>query len=640
MAPPRASRSILTGNERRLVAAVFAKLPDDAATDATIVTGSSSPPGPGRTLEPLRAELQQLGARLELLPRGAMVVAMHGVGPAIDLAARAARCALRIRAHLPDAAIALATGRAELTARTTAAEPIERAAKLLRDASEYIRIDDVTAGLLDGRFEIVGDERGLLLRSERDVVETGRTLLGRATPCVGRERELGVLGAAWEDCIDGPTARVALVTGGAGMGKSRVRHELLRRLSPSEVWLSRGDAIRAGSSYAMLGDAIRRAASIHNDEPPNVRERKLRARVGRHVAADLVPRVSAFLGEVTATPFADDAHPPLRIARRDPTVMHEGVRDAFVTFVRAESTAHPLMIVLEDLHWGDLPTVRLIDAAVRELADKPLMVLALARPEVHEVFPRLFAGRPLDELRLGEIPKRAAADLARTVLGARAVDDVVARIVAQAGGNAFFLEELIRAVAEGSSRSALPETVVAMAQARLESLEPDARRLLRAASIVGEAFWEGCIAALTGGERANELPAWLRELETRELVSRRPGSRFAGENEWAFRHALFREGKLMARRCRRGRATREACDGSSPSRLAHLVARRRRRHHLWRSRLRPRTGSRDRHRERAVVSDAVARPSVRSRVRHDHHVRRRRGRPRRSDRRPPRRHER
>ena len=288
IAPPRATRSILTASERRLVAAVFARTNHELAHDATVVTGSSRPPSEGPSFVALRAEIEQHGGRLEVLPRGALVVAIHGVGPAIDLAARAARCALRMRAHLPNAAIALATGRGEVHTRTTAAEPIERAAQLLGDAesSPFVRIDDVTAGLLDGRFEISGDERGLLLRGERDAIETGRTLLGRNTPCVGRERELGMLGAIWEDCMDGPLARVAVVTAGPGVGKSRIRHELLRRLSPPDVWLSRGDAIRAGSPYALAADAIRRASGVHDDEPSIVRERKLRARVGRHVAPD------------------------------------------------------------------------------------------------------------------------------------------------------------------------------------------------------------------------------------------------------------------------------------------------------------------------------------------------------------------
>jgi serine/threonine protein kinase/tetratricopeptide (TPR) repeat protein len=549
VAPPRATRSILTASERRLVAAVFARTTHELANDATMITGSSRPPRVGPSFTALRAEVEQHGGRLEVLPRGALVVAMHGIGPATDLAARAARCALRMRMHLPDAAIALATGRGEVHTRTTAAEPIERAAQLLGDpladargCERGVRIDDVTAGLLDGRFEISGDERGLLLRGERDAIDTGRTLLGRKTPCVGRERELGMLGAIWEDCIDGPSARVALITAGPGVGKSRLRHELLRRLSPAEVWLSRGDAIRAGSPYTLIGDALRRAAGVHDDEPQSVRERKLRARVGRHVAAEHVARVASFLGEISGTPFPDDAHPQLRVARRDPTVMSEAARDAFVEFVAAECSAHPLMIVLEDLHWGDLPTVRLIDAALRELHDRPLLIFALARAEVHEVFPRIFASRPLDELRLGEIPKRAAADLARSVLGPNARDEVVARIVAQASGNAFFLEELIRAVAEGHSRGELPETVIAMVQARLEALEPDARRILRAASVLGETFWEGCVTALIGGEdRSAEVTNWLRELESRELVARRPASRFGNESEWAFRHAIVRD---------------------------------------------------------------------------------------------------
>ncbi|MFO0759034.1 MAG: hypothetical protein U0359_21255 [Byssovorax sp.] len=63
---------------------------------------------------------------------------------------------------------------------------------------------------------------------------------------------------------------------------------------------------------------------------------------------------------------------------------------AWEDFLAAEPAAHPLLIA-EDLHWGDLPTIRFFDGALRVHEDAPLMVLALARPEVHERFPRLWA---------------------------------------------------------------------------------------------------------------------------------------------------------------------------------------------------------------------------------------------------------
>ncbi len=109
-------------------------------------------------------------------------------------------------------------------------------------------------------------------------------------------------------------------------------------------------------------------------------------------------------------------------------------------------------------------------------------------------------------------------------------------------GNAFYLEELIRAAAE-AQRSDHPETVVAMVQARLDALDDDARRILRAASVLGEVFWAGAVAQLLGGAGT---PAGLgpaaRGAGARELIVLRTQSRFPDEAEYAFRHALLREG--------------------------------------------------------------------------------------------------
>src|SRR6202012_2306526 len=113
---------------------------------------------------------------------------------------------------------------------------------------------------------------------------------------------------------------------------------------------------------------------------------------------------------------------------------------------------------------------------------------------------------------------------------------LVERIVAQADGHPFFLEELIRAVAEGRGE-ALPETVLATVEARLEGLEVEARRVLRAASIFGGAFWLDGVAALLGGaDRAPRTRQWLATLVEREVVVRRAEGRFPEEEEYGFRH--------------------------------------------------------------------------------------------------------
>jgi tetratricopeptide (TPR) repeat protein len=127
------------------------------------------------------------------------------------------------------------------------------------------------------------------------------------------------------------------------------------------------------------------------------------------------------------------------------------------------------------------------------------------------------------------------------VLGDAASPKKVARIVEQAQGNALFLEELIRAVAEGQG-DALPETVLMMMQARLLHLAPEARRVLRAASVLGDVFWQGAVTEMVGGKaHAAEVEARIADLVQKELLTRRRDSRFPGEIEHVFRHALVRE---------------------------------------------------------------------------------------------------
>jgi serine/threonine protein kinase/tetratricopeptide (TPR) repeat protein len=564
--PANQPSAALTATERRLLCVVLIDVAsrDQADGDATIAsvpsfdqTLPSESSQPRDTMaESSRPELKSLrevteahGARLQRLVDGSLVVTLLGTGGTADQATQAARCGLALKQQLPRIPMALATGRGVMAGRWPIGEAIDRASSLLtaaRSASPHLmRVDEVTAGLLDTRFEVGGDEAGLYLLGERDVVEATRTLLGKATPCVGRDRELGVLTGLFEECVSEPVARAVIVTGSAGVGKSRVRFELLRRIKqrdePVEIWIGRGDPLRTGSPFGMIAPALRRASGISDGEPLEVRRQKLRARVMRHATTE-VQRTTHFLGELMGVTFPDEESVELHSARQDMQLMSDQTRRAFEHFLAMEASAQPVVIVLEDLHWGDLPTVKLIDSALRALPDLPWFVVALARPELHELFPRLWAERGVQELRLDELTKRGSEKLVRAVLGDKANDALVERIVGQAGGNAFYLEELIRAVAEGKGDLKIPETVLAVVQGRLERLEVDARRVLRAASVYGQQFWRGGVTKLLGGEaRDSTVRSWLDELVERELVAKSPKSRFNGEDEYQFRHAIVRE---------------------------------------------------------------------------------------------------
>jgi tetratricopeptide (TPR) repeat protein len=516
----------------------------DAVRDTAVVDAR-----PHSAIAAVRRVAIPLGARVEELANGAVVAMVTGAGSATDLAALAARCALGIRAALFEGdSVALVTGRGEDRAQSTLGEVLERAASLLDTAAapEGVRIDPVTRALLDVRFEVTEQAGMLGLAAEREIGTGARKLLGKPSPYVGRDRELRGLLQLVEASFEDGQAAVALVTAAAGMGKSRLRHELLstlkKRYPEMDLGLVRGDSIGAGSAFAMLAGALRSALGIAAGEAVEVRRDKLAQAVGCLVADGERTRVTEYLGELIGVPFPDDDRPILRAARQNPALMAQAIQDAYVDFARAVTGERPMLVVLEDLHWGDAPSVRIFDRALRELEGQPFVVLAFARPEVHELFPQLWSERGCSEIRLHGLLPRAAERLVRSVLGEETDAKLVTAIVARADGNAFYLEELIRAVAEGGE-GALPETVLGMVEARLSALGPEERRLLRAASVFGEVCWAEGVRAMLGNSTLDtgERNAWA-ELFEGEILERRTSSRFAGEEEIAFRHALLREG--------------------------------------------------------------------------------------------------
>jgi tetratricopeptide (TPR) repeat protein len=345
-----------------------------------------------------------------------------------------------------------------------------------------------------------------------------------------------------EDGFAEPSAQALLITGPAGIGKSRMRQNLVRRLLDATPKLmcavGRADSQSAGAPLASLGAALRCALELVPSEPLERQRAKLATFVQRLMLADETQYVIDFIGELTGVQFPDDS-PRLHAARNNPQIMATQIELAFVAFLRALARQQPILVVLEDLHWGDSASVRLLDVALRDLEDLPVAVVAFARPEVHDVFPKLWAGRSFMEMRLSSLSRRAAEQLVDSTLG----DGVDARtrdlIIERAGGNAFYLEELIRAVAAGRAGS-LPDTVLGMVEARLDVLSAEARKLLRAASIFGESFWIGGLRALLGEPEAS-MAGMLEELVAQEFLMRRTTSRFV-EQEYAFRHALMREG--------------------------------------------------------------------------------------------------
>ena len=532
-----------------------------------------------------------LGARSTPMADGAVAVLLAGAGVASDLTSQGARAALALRAAAPYAPIALVTGRALVAGRAPVGDVIDRAVALLRaqpplpehtspfsddtvstetraytpstpldrpplpsggDGAAHvdedsgpvpILLDEVTAGLLDARFEVGGFAGGLALRGEHEAAVQARTVAGRATPFVARDAELAALEGAYAAAVDEPGPRVVVITAPAGLGKTRLAQELWARLlarpAAPQLLVGRGDPTSAGTPLGVVAHVVRRVAGLKAGEAQDTQQQKLRARVGRHAPPDEAQRIAEFLGELCGVAFDDTGRVELAAARRDPRLLADQMRRAWEDWLAAETRAQPVLLVLEDLHWGDLPSIEFVDRALRNLREAPLFVIATARPDIHDRFPRLWADRGATELRLGELGKRACERIVAAALGGSADAVVTARLVERAGGHPLFLEELIRAAAAGQAEAQSP-TVLAMVQARLDGMEPELRRVLRAASVFGERFWVAGVEALCGAGKG-ELAPWLDALRAKEVIQPRVDATIRGQSEWAFRHALIRD---------------------------------------------------------------------------------------------------
>jgi tetratricopeptide (TPR) repeat protein len=549
---PRNAQSVqlpsvaITYTEQRTVSVVVAMPKWEPAGDSESATILASPLPP-KLIAELERAIAPFGAKMEALASGMLMVVVVGTGAATDQAALAARCALEIRARLPTAPMALFTGRSDATRRLPVGDVLEKAAAFterLDDSVELgIQIDDATRAWLDPRFEIVEETGRFLLRGERAIGDEARTLLGKPSPFVGRDRELRRLLEFIDDSIEEKRARVIVVTAPAGTGKTRLRHELLRSLRRSDaevaIAIGRADSFGASAAFALVASALRGSMGIEAGESIESQRAKVSLAVQTFVESDSAARVTEFLGELVGAPFPDDASPRLRAARQNAQTMAEQITAAFIDFSRFVVQTRPALIILEDLHWGDAASVKLLDIALRDLHDQPFVVLAFARPEVEDTFPKLWKTRDLTEIRLAALSHRAATSLVRNILGQTVDAATEAAIVERADGNAFYLEELIRAFAEGRG-NALPETVMGMVEARLATLLPEVRRVLRAASIFGDTFWTHGLRTLLGPD-GHLVESSLETLVAQEFISSQKSRRFVGEEEFAFRHGLVRE---------------------------------------------------------------------------------------------------
>ncbi|HEU0303555.1 MAG TPA: BTAD domain-containing putative transcriptional regulator [Gaiellaceae bacterium] len=322
---------------------------------------------------------------------------------------------------------------------------------------------------------------------------------------VGREEELRWLLDAFGQAKREPPSRVVTVVGEPGIGKTRLANELVA-LAEAEATVLTGRCVSYGEGATYL--PLREMVSVVD----------LRAALEGAEDAELVAqRVSELTGLAEGTaPAGEGAW---------------AVRRLFEALARER----PLLLVFEDVHWAE-PTLLDLVEQLAERASGPILALCIARPELLEARPGWAEkGLVLEPLGEGE----SVALLASLPGGDELAPETLERIVEVAGGNPLFAEQLFAYVSEGGAEAlaAVPPSVEALLESRLDLLEADERGLLQRAAVVGREFSHRALTELSSVEETAAISRLVFELVRKGLV--RPAR--AEEEAFRFHHVLVRD---------------------------------------------------------------------------------------------------
>jgi tetratricopeptide (TPR) repeat protein len=277
--------------------------------------------------------------------------------------------------------------------------------------------------------------------------------------------------------------------GPAGIGKSRLIEETVARAGDFTVVRSFCEPYESKTPYYAFRFLLRALAGI--DRGGEAGGQQLAARVAE-VAPGLAPWLPLLATvvdvDVDATPEVDDLEPRFRRQRTRQVVV--GLLDALIT--------SPVLLVVEDGQWIDTLSAELLDAVGAEARDRPWVVCVARRIDAGE------EGGPAEDhsvaLWIGPIDDAAAAALVAEAAGdSPLLPHERDLLVARAGGNPLFLEELVRARRSGTAEEPLPETLEAVVATQIDRLPPVDRRLLRYTSVLGPIFDAALLPSVTEG---------------------------------------------------------------------------------------------------------------------------------------------
>jgi tetratricopeptide (TPR) repeat protein len=352
----------------------------------------------------------------------------------------------------------------------------------------------------------------------------------QAAAFVGRQREMRTLVGKMSDALD-QHGSVWLIGGESGVGKSRLIDEVRTRALVHGFLVLRGSGVSEsrGLMY-ILRDVLAWLALITN---PNDRDAS--------VLKTVVPEIGQLLGR--DVPDAPSVSPQAAQARLLMTI------EALFRATCMGENAQPILLILEDLHWGDTESLLAVSRLIRIVENMPMLMIATYRDDESPNLPMLIPGAEV--MHLDRLDEQETVMLIEGMLGSAGQNPELLRLLrSETEGNAFFLVETLRALAEEAGglddigTKPLPMHVLTggvqgIIQRRLNRVPEDVRLLVRCAAVIGRALDLAVLEEMLASfGKADKLDFWLTETADAAVLEVQDG-------QWRFGHSKLRDGVLI-----------------------------------------------------------------------------------------------
>jgi serine/threonine protein kinase/tetratricopeptide (TPR) repeat protein len=363
---------------------------------------------------------------------------------------------------------------------------------------------------------------------------------GNLTEFVGRAHELEALSRALKEIHSGE-GRFVTVVGDVGVGKSRLLLEFWKTLKEGSVRSAVGRCRERGVLTPLLPfiDSVKDMLGLANALPDNAHDDVVAK------TRQLAPQLDAYIPAILHLLSIDSTRYvlPSYLEGED---LQAALGEALISVFTLGSAGRPLVMILEDWHWADEGSKEVLFLLREMVSAYPLLVIVTSRPVLSAQY-----ALPSGELHLELAPLGGgpAAEMLQAACNGATIPEELSELISEkTGGNPFFIEELCRTLLEsgtlvvedGEARLAgsvgrllIPDTVEAVLKSRLDRLDPEAREVLRCASVIGRQFGLELLGRVVPSRP--RLEAALETLRSSGLIQR---TGLVPEARYRFKHAL------------------------------------------------------------------------------------------------------